>query len=123
MGQNKNYNGYNGKVILSTDLNEAKRQSFVFAFANTSEIAIGYFYHGIHGVNHTRTRIQSIKWFWQETQVNQIPGTNTSIVPLTDPCIIVQDYTVFVIGGKSVDGYVTGTWFTTFDIIQNQVRL
>ena len=107
---------------MSTDLNEAQRQSFVFAFANTSEIAIGYFYHGIHGVNHTRTRIQSIKWFWQETQVNQIPTTNTSIVPLTDPCIIVQDYTVFVIGGKSATGYVSGTWFTTFDIIQNQVR-
>ena len=118
-GQNSDFKG---RIILSTDLNEREKQSFVFAFAQeTSEIAIGYFYYGIHGAKNTQTRVQSIKWFWQESKMKQIPKANSSIVPTTDPCIIIEGYTVFIIGGKSGSGYVPGTWMKTFEIYPNQV--
>lgn len=47
---------------------------------------------------------------------------NQEEAPVEDPCIIVDDYTVFIIGGRQSDGkIVTGTIYTTFDVLPDQV--
>ena len=57
-GQNKNFAGFKGSVILATDLTEKRRQSLVFAFAqDTGEIALGYFLHAYTGYNNTLSKV------------------------------------------------------------------
>ena len=57
-GQNKNFAGFKGSVILATDLSKKHRQSLVFAFAqDTGEIALGYFLHAYTGYNDTLSKV------------------------------------------------------------------
>ena len=63
-----------------------------------------------------------MKWFWHETQINQIPREDSKNVPLNDPCIIVNDNSVFITGGRSSSGPINGTWVTTFDVTYTQVK-
>ena len=44
-------------------------------------------------------------------------------IPYQDPCILVDDYTVYMIGGKNKDGkYLSTTLRATFAISDDQVR-
>ena len=64
-----------------------------------------------------------IKWYVKSDEINQLPSDNPETIPYKNPCIIVDNYNVFIIGGKTKSGkYLSTTWRAAFDVIPDQVN-
>ena len=63
-----------------------------------------------------------IKWYIKSNEINQLPKDNPETVPYVNPCIIVDNYNVFIIGGQTKNKtYLSTTWRAAFNVIPDQV--
>ena len=65
-----------------------------------------------------------IKWYIKSHEINQLPYDNPEYIPYVNPCIIVDNYNVFIIGGQTKNRtYLSTTWRAAFNVIPDQVSI
>ena len=64
-----------------------------------------------------------IKWFLNSDVINQLPKDDPNLIPHQNPCILVDKYTVFIIGGQNKNNeFLNFTWMAEFDVVPDQVK-
>lgn len=115
MGAGAKDDEYKGHLIMATDSNRIYQQKFIFAFAQDS----GQVLYCILKKHDNDTESEpKMEWIWKGSEIQQLPNEDGPLpIPVKDPCIVVNNYFVYIIGGKDRHGKdIQGMWMTKFDL-------
>ena len=125
---------------MANDINRRSQQSFIVAYpqkSSTFDIAIGYFerirslevyqkpkvcpHKSIEWLHTNKYVCIQLKWFYMNSKFSTA-NISKEHIPYQNPCILVDDYTVYIIGGRNKNGaYLTTTLRAKFAISDDQV--